>query len=102
MIKMRGVRAKCLDSFFYGPVEAACLNAKKIRDAVQKGGPVRLSSFVVLIFVMAALLAHVAVQPGTRGTAIVDIFRLENGKVVEHWDVHEDLIEDPANPNEMF
>ncbi|BAL12133.1 MULTISPECIES: nuclear transport factor 2 family protein [Bradyrhizobium] len=26
-------------------------------------------------------------EPGSRGRAIVDIFKLENGKIVEHWDV---------------
>src|SRR5262249_31625077 len=30
---------------------------------------------------------HAVREPGTRGNAIVDIFNLENGKVVEHWDV---------------
>jgi predicted SnoaL-like aldol condensation-catalyzing enzyme len=40
--------------------------------------------------------------PGTRGQAVVDIFRLESGKIVEHWDVHEDIVEQPANPNTMF
>ncbi|MDD5169520.1 MAG: nuclear transport factor 2 family protein, partial [Syntrophales bacterium] len=32
------------------------------------------------------LHVHTTRVPGTRGLAIVDIFRLENGKVVEHWD----------------
>jgi predicted SnoaL-like aldol condensation-catalyzing enzyme len=41
-------------------------------------------------------------KPGTRGTAIVDIFRLENGKIVEHWDVHEDISAQPVNQNGMF
>ncbi len=48
------------------------------------------------------LHVHAVREPGTRGMAIVDIFRLENGKVVEHWDVHEDIIDKPANPNGMF
>jgi len=31
-----------------------------------------------------------------------DIFRLDKGKIVEHWDVHEDIIENPSNGNGMF
>ncbi len=48
------------------------------------------------------LHVHAVRIPGTRGTAIVDIFRLENGKIVEHWDVHEAIIDKPANQNGMF
>ncbi len=48
------------------------------------------------------LHVHAVREPDTRGVAIVDIFRLKKGKIVEHWDVHEDIIEKPTNSNGMF
>lgn len=57
-------------------------------------------SFVDVDYVI--LHVHAVREPGSRGNAIVDIFKLENGKVVEHWDVVQPIPENPANNNTMF
>jgi predicted SnoaL-like aldol condensation-catalyzing enzyme len=44
----------------------------------------------------------VTTSPDSRGLAGIDIFRLENGKIVEHWDARQPVPEKMANRNGMF
>jgi len=51
---------------------------------------------------MVAVHSRVTISPEDRGSAVVDLFRFEKGKVVEHWDVVQSVPEHPANSNTMF
>lgn len=46
--------------------------------------------------------SHVTRGADDRGMVVVDIFRLEDGKVVEHWDVGTEVPEKALNDNTMF
>lgn len=45
---------------------------------------------------------HVIRHAGDPGMAVVDIFRVARGMIVEHWDVLQEVPEQAANANGMF
>ena len=45
---------------------------------------------------------HSVMKPGTKGFAAVDLFRVKDCKIVEHWDVIQPMPETSANPHPMF
>ncbi|MCX5246874.1 MULTISPECIES: nuclear transport factor 2 family protein [unclassified Streptomyces] len=51
---------------------------------------------------LVAVHSHYVNAPGERGQAVVDLFRVRGGKIVEHWDVLQDVPEISANGNGMF
>jgi len=51
---------------------------------------------------LVALHSLLKTSPEDRGTAVVDFVRLEDGKVVEHWDVMQPIPESAANDHPMF
>ena len=45
---------------------------------------------------------HSVPTPGSRGNAIVNIYKLENGKIVEHWDVIQPIPETAQNDHPLL
>ncbi len=51
---------------------------------------------------LVAVHYHFKRAPDDRGSAVVDIYRIENGYLVEHWDVIQPVPETARNDNTMF
>jgi predicted SnoaL-like aldol condensation-catalyzing enzyme len=51
---------------------------------------------------LVAIHYHWVVEPAVFERAIVDIFRIEEGKLVEHWDVVQQMPEKSVNKHPMF
>ncbi|MRD39408.1 pyruvate kinase [Bacillus thuringiensis] len=49
-----------------------------------------------------ALHVHSRTNSQDKGVAIVDIFRIKDGKIAEHWDVIQEIPNEAANDNTMF
>lgn len=50
----------------------------------------------------AVVHLHGRPTPEARGGAVVDLYRLEDGLIVEHWDVKQDIPEHSVNPHPFF
>lgn len=46
--------------------------------------------------------SNLVVTPGSRGSAVFDIFRFRGGKIAEHWDTGQNVPDTSANGNDMF
>jgi predicted SnoaL-like aldol condensation-catalyzing enzyme len=51
---------------------------------------------------LVVLHVHSRTNLSDRGRAVIDIFRVTDGKIVEHWDVIQPVPEKSANSNTMF
>jgi len=45
---------------------------------------------------------HTKSQRGDKTYSVIDIFRIEKGKIVEHWDVMQEVPKQSVNPHPMF
>jgi predicted SnoaL-like aldol condensation-catalyzing enzyme len=57
----------------------------------------RLAAEGDLVFIHSLFTA----QPGHHGTAVVDVFRIVDGLIAEHWDLREDVPETTASGNDI-
>jgi len=51
---------------------------------------------------MAVIHLRARLTPDSRGLAVVDMYRIKGGRIVEHWDVLQPVPEHSANPHPMF
>ena len=51
---------------------------------------------------LVVLHYHLKLSPDDLGQAVVDIFRVEEGRFVEHWEVLQPVPSESANTNTMF
>lgn len=51
---------------------------------------------------MAVIHVHAIPEPGSRGASVFDMYRLEGGRIVEHWDAIQPVPETAANLHPMF
>jgi predicted SnoaL-like aldol condensation-catalyzing enzyme len=51
---------------------------------------------------MAVVHLHGRPDQHQAGVAVADFYRIENSKIIEHWDVVQPIPAEKANPRDMF
>lgn len=49
-----------------------------------------------------AVQHHIKFEPNSLGAVVIDIFRIEDGKLAEHWDAVSPVPENPPFPKPLF
>ena len=65
-------------------------------------GPKRKIHRIIVDGDLGVVHHEIILKPGAPSIAAVDIFRVRGGKIVEHWDVIQEVPEKSANTNTMF
>jgi predicted SnoaL-like aldol condensation-catalyzing enzyme len=51
---------------------------------------------------LVLLHTNAVLEPGSKGMAIAAVFRVDNGKIVEHWEVMQQVPDSTVSGNDMF
>jgi predicted SnoaL-like aldol condensation-catalyzing enzyme len=98
--KFVGSDFKHHNPFFEGTAEA--LQAGMKANAQQNPDKVLEVKRVIAEDDFVVIHSHVRLSPDALGVAVVHIFRFENGKIVELWDLGQPVPEKSMNENGMF
>ena len=75
------------------------------RHGWESGGNPQMRDIIDRIIAQGPMVVvhhHILQHPGDRGVVFVDIFRVENGLITEHWDVMQPVPAHTTNPNTMY
>jgi predicted SnoaL-like aldol condensation-catalyzing enzyme len=86
--------------FFEGSAES--LQAGMEANALQNPDKVLEVKRVIAEGELVAVHSHVQQMPGERGAAVVHIFRFENDRIVELWDLGQPVPDESPNQFGMF
>jgi len=86
--------------FFEGTAES--LQTGMEANALQNPDKVLDVKRVIAEGELVAVHSHVQQKPGERGAAVVHIFRFENGRIVEIWDLGQPVLDESPNQFGMF
>jgi len=98
--KFVGVDFRHHNAFFEGTAQA--LQAGMEENARQNPTKVFEIKRVIAEGDLVVTHSHIRQKPGDLGAAVVHIFRFENGKIVELWDLGQPIPAESINKNGMF
>ncbi|HEU0292231.1 MAG TPA: ester cyclase [Anaerolineales bacterium] len=98
--KFVGAEFKHHNPFFEGSVES--LRAGMEENARQNPDKVLEVKRAIAEGDFVAVHSYVKQNPGDRGGSVVHIFRFENGRIVELWDIGQPVPEKSPNSHGMF
>ena len=98
--KFVGVDFRHHNAFFEGTAQA--LQAGMEENAGQNPTKVFEIKRVIAEGDLVVTHSHIRQKPGDLGAAVVHIFRFENGKIVELWDLGQPIPAESINKNGMF